>query len=845
MMPLAFPRLDDRSHDDLMREARDLIKARSPAWTDFSAGDPGMILLELFAFLTQTMLHRLNRVPDKVHVALLNLLGVAPLSPAAAVVTLAFSRPQDQAGRAVTVPAGTRVSDKANAVTFQTVGDLTLAAGVASGTVTAIHAETTLWEPAGIGTGLPAQFVRLRRGPLIRDLPDRPTLIVVVEEDAARLTPDLTVTEVDGTAHVRWREVASFLDQAATDRVYTVDRTTGTLTFAPLGGTGSATLTAVPDKAKAIRVWYMTGGGRAGNVMPGTLSVMKTPVPGVTVTNPGWATGGEDGETLDQAIARGREAVQALSSAVTARDFERVALMAGGVARARAQAQRELWTFGEAGLVEVAVVPELAPGVRPDLATLRAHQTPLLIARIEAALARHRPIGVRTLARYTRCRPVSISARIVVSALEDPAAVKTSIGKRLDDLLNPNGPWPFGKTLRASDVFEAILAEPGVRYAERLTFRIDEGPDQNVADLLRDPTQPRTYYAASGATLFRSLDDGESWTAVLMEAEADVKALRANPERPGLLLALTEGRTTDTRAVKVSTDGGESWTTAETLQDEELYDIASLENGIRSTLLYAGRKGLHFLELGSQQVSMLVTQVGAKADQSLTEGLYSVVAQRHAFGVPMVAIARREKRGVLISRASGEPGSFEVVPGAEGRDVRRLYFSREGERMWLYATLAAESGADGEGVLRIEARADGIDLGGWQAVGRGWNGGSCTGLAIGKGMIAAASNRGGIMTLDLSEADPVWTPSALASGLPIAEERKVLAPLNGVALSADLALILAASAEGVYARPFATARFDPSGRTLYADRAPLPPNALYCAGEHDLTVLGENTLTEG
>ncbi|KAB0681338.1 baseplate J/gp47 family protein [Aureimonas leprariae] len=843
-MPLPLPSLDDRTSEGLKLEALDLIKKRSPAWNDFSPGDPGVILLELFAFLTQTMLHRLNRVPEKVHVALLNLLGVSPLPPAAAVVTLAFSREEERVGKAVTIPAGTKVSDTSNAVTFETVADLTLATGATSGTVTAIHAESVVAEPVGSGTALPAQSVRLRRAPVIRDLPDRPALVVAVEEDDVALTPELTATDVDGKAFVRWREVTSFLDRAESDRVYAVDRTTGTITFAPLGGSGAATLAAVPGKGRTIRAWYSVGGGRAGNVLPEKLTVMKPPIPGLSVTNPGQATGGEDGETLDQAIARGREAVQVVASAVTARDFERVALMAGGIARARAQAQRELWSFGEPGVVEVAVVPAIGPGARPDLATLGAHQTPHLVERVEAALARHKPIGVRTLARYTRLRPVSIIARIVVSALEDPAAVEARIAARLDRLLDPTRGWPFGKTLRASNVYDEILAEPGIRYAERLAFRIDEGPERSVSDLMRDPTQPRTFYAAADRKLFRSLDHGESWTAVLSEADEDVTTIRANPERPGFLMALSAAQGADSVSVKVSVDGGERWTVAEAIQNERIYDVASLEAGSRTTLLYAGRKGLHLLDFGSQQVSLLVTEVGPDGKESLKEGLYSVAAQRHAIGIAMVAIARREKRGVLISRQGGGPESFEPVPGAEGRDVRRLLFDREGERTWLYAILAAESGADGEGVIRIEARADGIDPAGWQPVGRAWNGGSCTGLAIGRNLIAASSNRAGILTLDTTRVDADWLPSALASGLPITEERKVLAPLAGVALSADSALTLAASTEGIYARPFATARFEPTGRTIYADRAPLPPNALYCAGEHELTVVGENDLPE-
>ncbi len=131
-------------------------------------------------------------------------------------------------------------------------------------------------------------------------------------------------------------------------------------------------------------------------LMPGTLTAMREPIAGVAVSNAAQASGGEDGESVEQAVARGREAVQALSSAVTARDFERLALAAGGVARARAYAQRELWTFGEPGVVELRIVPLLAAGQPATPETMRAHQTRPLIERVDALIAEYRPIGVRT-----------------------------------------------------------------------------------------------------------------------------------------------------------------------------------------------------------------------------------------------------------------------------------------------------------------------------------------------------------------------------------------------------------------------------------------------------------------
>src|SRR5262245_65664708 len=96
-MPLPAPKLDDRSFDQLLDEARTLIARSDCGWTDLSVGDPGAVLLEAFAHLTSLMLYRLNRVPEKVHVELLRLLGGKLTPPSAARPGLSFHLPPSHA----------------------------------------------------------------------------------------------------------------------------------------------------------------------------------------------------------------------------------------------------------------------------------------------------------------------------------------------------------------------------------------------------------------------------------------------------------------------------------------------------------------------------------------------------------------------------------------------------------------------------------------------------------------------------------------------------------------------------------------------------------------------------
>src|SRR4051794_11725295 len=80
-MPLQVPNLDDRSFADLVAEARARIPVHTPEWTNFNEGDPGITLVELFAFMTENLLYRSNRIPEANRRKFLTLLGI-PLQPA-------------------------------------------------------------------------------------------------------------------------------------------------------------------------------------------------------------------------------------------------------------------------------------------------------------------------------------------------------------------------------------------------------------------------------------------------------------------------------------------------------------------------------------------------------------------------------------------------------------------------------------------------------------------------------------------------------------------------------------------------------------------------------------------
>lgn len=126
-MALPTPKLDDRTFQDLVREARSMIPRYCPEWTDHNLSDPGITLIELFSWMVDMLLYRLNKVPDKNYIKFMELIGVelAPAHPATADVTLRLSAPQPAT---MTIPAGTEVAtvrtETQEAIVFTTDSEL-------------------------------------------------------------------------------------------------------------------------------------------------------------------------------------------------------------------------------------------------------------------------------------------------------------------------------------------------------------------------------------------------------------------------------------------------------------------------------------------------------------------------------------------------------------------------------------------------------------------------------------------------------------------------------------------------------------------------------------------------
>ena len=127
-MPLPNIVLDNRTYDDLTAELRRRIPAYTPEWTDYNESDPGIALMELFAWLAEILIYRINQIPENAYVKFLQMIGIKLQLPAAAQTYLTFTLSSQDLPTAVVIPGQTQVSLSNSSggapVIFETTDDL-------------------------------------------------------------------------------------------------------------------------------------------------------------------------------------------------------------------------------------------------------------------------------------------------------------------------------------------------------------------------------------------------------------------------------------------------------------------------------------------------------------------------------------------------------------------------------------------------------------------------------------------------------------------------------------------------------------------------------------------------
>lgn len=337
-----------------------------------------------------------------------------------------------------------------------------LRAAVLGGTVTAEHAVIVGPERPGRSDGSPGQTFSLAHPPVLTRREGEEVRVVTAERSET------------------WTEVPDFTASGPADRHYTIDDASGTISFGPAVRYADGSIrqhgAIPPDGAEIVIDRYRQGGGAAGNVGAGTLTLLRTTIAYIDrVTNIHAAAGGVDAETSANAKLRGPLSLRTGQRAVTVRDFERLTLESSSeVARVKCLAPSRA---GEA--VRLLVVPRLTS--RPDERQLDdfALSDPLVDA-ITEHLEPRRMLGTTVDIGTPFYQGISVAA-LIQSLPGRPAAL---VRQRAVDLLyryldpleggHTEEGWPFDADLNASTVAELLQALEGVeRVEEVLLFEYD------------------------------------------------------------------------------------------------------------------------------------------------------------------------------------------------------------------------------------------------------------------------------------------------------------------------------------------------------------------------------------
>ena len=333
---------------------------------------------------------------------------------------------------------------------------------VLTNTVSATQAQTVTNEIVGGSDGRPGQTFTLNNKPVIQ----LATPYTVKGADGLTINVLSVQLEVDeGSSSLAWQEVEDFFASKKTDPHFTIDRTTGQISFGD--GTFGRIPVAIPSEPSSniVASAYRFGGGVAGNVGAGSINALQTFVGGVdTVTNLQPSMGGTDEETLDSAKLRTPQQLKSKNRAVTADDFEYLAEQTPGVTIRRAKAlplvHPKFPGTPIPGVVTVIVVPDSdAPNPLPGAATL---------AIVCAQLNNHRLLTSEVYVVAPTYRLVLVEATIVVNPDSDLSVVKKGVEQALTLWFDPlkggadSTGWPFGGTIFYSDVYRVVLTVPGV-----------------------------------------------------------------------------------------------------------------------------------------------------------------------------------------------------------------------------------------------------------------------------------------------------------------------------------------------------------------------------------------------
>jgi predicted phage baseplate assembly protein len=340
-------------------------------------------------------------------------------------------------------------------------------------TVSAVNAISNQGELLGASNGLPNQTFQISNIPV---LPNDPDVTGIVEVD-------------EGNGFELWTEVKDFAASDRNSKVYTLNYSTGVVTFGDGEHGKIPTWLSIDGSNREaadlpnIRVTqYRSGGGSAGNAGANTITTLEKAIPFVdSVTNLSASYGGADEETVASAQERAPQTIRTISRAVTADDYVFLATQTPGARIARAAAlpltkpDTQLIRPADGslpqapvpipGVVTVIVIPGVDGDPKPE-------PSPDTLGLVANWLDQHRIVTAELYVTGPVYRLVEIEVRVIVDPSEDIGQVSTDLDNTLLAYFHPltggekGTGWGFGEPIYLSETYSQILKVNGVQRIE-------------------------------------------------------------------------------------------------------------------------------------------------------------------------------------------------------------------------------------------------------------------------------------------------------------------------------------------------------------------------------------------
>lgn len=816
------PLIDGRDFKSLRDEAIEIIKQKCPSWSDLTASDPGIVLLEAFAYLTDVMLYRLNQLPRNVYIEILQLFGVQRIPASTSEVEVEFSI-TEALENSLVIPKHTKVGVEGREdLQFITLNDAEIIPGDLKTEVRVYNCRYIDGEIVGYGDSKSGNRYQLKHCPVISSSQEPLKIIVGVETEEN--SSNNTFIR-NGYTYEIWNEIEDISFTDITKREFMIDYANGEIMFPALGSSDQLNPIGIPAKGKKICISYYSGGGDSGNVAPYTINKIISHFDygeSLSVINNFASRGGADAEELTDTMLRAPGEINAQNRAITASDYEVLATRINGIHRAKALTQKSIYSYGREGTVTLFISPEQNMDdnnqVEYDLKRKHVYNTimerSILGTNCDVKWAKTKPVGIKT---YLQSLP---------GFNEDD--VRERVHKALNEEINPYCKG-FGESILLADIYRTIMSCNGVAHINSVGFITDENPDENVVDIKSDCFMDNMWYACQDNDIYTSQNRGDSWEKLLTVDDHLVYKLTPDSYNPGnfAFISRFDKDSTDS-TIYVSSNCGVDIITYK--YNFHVTDISWVKFDHKTWLYITSHSGVFRLDLESGETIEVVM------GDSSTSGYYSITSFPPEKETEYIVLLSRLGNGVYVSNCDDNFESFKEI-GFRGKDIRSITIEPVDNRAYMWFGQAAIADEEGYGCYRVELnRVISSNL--IKQYSTGWIGGSCRGLAIEGNTLWAGTHRAGLLSLNLQDIESGWGHSTIHTNLPKRDTERVFVPINEVSSNRLSNTLMVATENGLY-RKDGNRFFRCSDRykTKYISA---PVNYVFTSLKHEIKVSGSH-----